>query len=141
MMPDVRAKMIDRVEKNEGFRAFPYIDSRGNLSVAFGRNLKGVAMSIAEGQYLLSNDIQRAETEAYKQFPDYNALNDPRKSVIVEMVYNMGLEKVLNFKEMIAAIAANDFAEAAKHMLNSAWAVEVGKRADELAMIMQSGVI
>jgi len=40
---------------------------------------------------------------------------------------------------MIAAIQAKDYHRAAEEMRSSLWAKEVGKRAEHLAMIMETG--
>jgi lysozyme len=67
-------------------------------------------------------------------------LNEARARVIVEMIFNMGYPKVLQFKKMWEAIKQNDFKVAAAEMLNSRWATQVKGRAEVLAKIMEEGV-
>lgn len=141
MTPETRNKLLKRIERHEGFVDHVYTDTMGKLTCCFGRNLSDVRFSLDEGQYLLSNDVQRAEMEAWRHFPGYTELNEARKTVIVEMIFNIGLEGVLKFKKMIDCLAHQDWKGAAKEMLLSRWHFQTGKRAEELAMIMQSGEI
>jgi lysozyme len=134
-----RIKLINRLKKSEGFRQFPYVDTTGNLTIGFGRNLRANGISMDEASYLLEDDMRIAEAAVWKYFPDFGSLNEARKSVIVDMAFNMGIQGLLGFKHMISAIKAKDFAAASNSMLNSKWHTQVGKRAEELAMIMQTG--
>ena len=60
--------------------------------------------------------------------------------IIVDMAFNLGVPRLSNFKKMWAAIHENNFEEAAKEMLDSRWARQVGRRAIELARWMRTGV-
>jgi len=66
-------------------------------------------------------------------------LNQNRRRVIVEMIFNMGLGGVKGFKKMWKAIEAEDFEAAADEMLDSAWRHQVGDRAVNLSMEMRHG--
>lgn len=141
MQPDTRAKLMNRIKRNEDFKSTPYVDTRGNLTVGFGRALYKTPMSIDEAEYLLIDDIKRAEAGAFKYYPGYSDLNEARKSVIVEMAFELGVEGLLQFKGMITATKAGDFKQAAVEMLSSAWHQQVGNRAVELANVMDSGAM
>jgi lysozyme len=53
------------------------------------------------------------------------------------MIFNIGYTRVLGFKKMLAAIKRDDYQTAAKEMLDSNWARQVGNRATKLAALMQ----
>ena len=57
--------------------------------------------------------------------------------VLVSMAFNMG--SLSAFKRMLAAIAMEDWDEAARQMTDSRWAVQVGNRALELSQMMKEG--
>jgi lysozyme len=59
--------------------------------------------------------------------------------VLVEMIFNMGVKGLMSFRRMLAALGRADYQEAAREMLNSRWAEQVGARAVELANIMREG--
>ena len=53
--------------------------------------------------------------------------------ITYHMAYQMGLEGVLNFKKMWAAIEVDDYVTAAAEMINSRWAMQTPARANRLA--------
>lgn len=136
----------------EGNRLKPYLDCcgkpwkqcicliKGNLSIGAGRNLDAIGISQDELNLLLANDMSRVVQETSKTFAWYTNLNAARQDVILNMIFNMGLDDFLKFKKLIAALSAQDYAKAADEMLNSVWASQVGKRATELAQVMRTGI-
>ncbi len=133
------ADMEALLEQQEGFRANPYRDSRGFLTIGFGTNLDaGITREQAEALM----DCQLAANEAALQaYPWFAGLDEVRRGVIENMAYNIGVSGVLEFKDMLAAIEAKDWPEAARQMRASKWAVQVGDRAKVLARIMETGVM
>ena len=57
------------------------------------------------------------------------------------MIFNLGLSRFSGFKRTIFFIEKGDFEEAAREMLRSRWANQVGNRSIELAEMMHSGKI
>jgi lysozyme len=133
------ADMEALLEQQEGFRANPYRDSRGFLTIGFGTNLDaGITREQAEALM----DCQLAANEAALQaYPWFAGLDEVRRGVIENMAYNIGVSGVLEFKDMLAAIEAKDWPEAAHQMRASVWRVQVGDRALVLADIMETGVM
>lgn len=127
--------------KHEGKRPTPYKDTTGHLTVGVGRNLDAVPFSDDEMALMLDNDVTRVWKECSTRLLSYgfNALDDARQHVLMDMVFNMGTDGVLRFQKMLAAVAARDFDTAAREMLNSQWAKQVGDRATELAAMMKAG--
>lgn len=127
-----------RLIQNEGLRLKPYKDTVGKLSIGVGRNLDDVGISEEEAMHLLDNDIAHARDDA-DTFPFFGNMDPIRQDVFVELIFNMGLERVHGFTKMLAALAKGDYHIATAEMLNSDWAIEVGIRAVNLARIMLSG--
>lgn len=132
------SKLEDMLTRHEGCSLKPYVDSVGKETIGIGRCLEDVGISKDEALYLLKNDITRCQLEA-NSFPWFKTIDDTRQDVVVSMIFNLGLGGFSKFKKMIDAIAANDFKTAAKEMLQSAWAKQVGKRAYELSEMMRTG--
>lgn len=124
--------------RHEAIRFKPYVDTKGKITIGVGRNLEDVGISADEAMMMLDNDIASARRDAHC-FTWFGALDEPRKDVVLSMIFNMGLKKYLTFKGMIAAMQKRDFDRAASEMLNSLWAAQVGKRAAELAEMMRTG--
>lgn len=139
-MINIKDAIRARLVKAEGRTNKPYIDTVGKITIGVGWNLsdKGLPDDIVED--LLNRSIVDAIDEAQK-IPVFAKLNPPRKVVIIEMVFNMGLHNVLGFRNTLDMINRGDFAGAAQNMLKSKWAEQVGNRAVELARIMQDGEI
>lgn len=137
--------------KHEGIKLKPYFDccgkffrdcvceKQGKLTIGIGRNIEDVGISVDESMTLLDHDISTHALEASQKFPWVNTLSDNRQNVIVSMLFNMGYDRVLGFKQMITAIKIQDWNKAASCMLASMWASKVGQRAVELAELMRVG--
>ena len=136
---DLRA-IEDALIRDEGLRLKPYTDTVGKLTIGVGRNLTDVGITEEEARYLLRNDIGRAETDA-RSFEWYAGLDAARQYVVMNMIFNMGLTRFRGFANTIKAIASGDYYDAARRMLQSKWAEQVGERAVRLAQTMRTGVM
>ena len=122
----------------EGLCLKPYTCPAGHLTIGYGHNLEnGIPQEVAEA--LLRADLSYAQMEVGKNFPWSNQLDEVRQFVLVDMCFNMGLTKLLTFKKFLAALEKKAYQLAAKEMLNSRWAGQVGRRAGELAEMMKTG--
>ena len=54
-------------------------------------------------------------------------------------LHHLGAVRFARFKRMLAAVDKMNFADAAKEMMDSRWARQVGKRARTLAAMMRTG--
>jgi len=82
---------------------------------------------------VFEKDVQKMIKEAKILFPNFDSLPEEAQQVIVNMTFNMGRPRLSNFKKFIAYINESKWEEASKEMLNSAWAKQVGKRAQRLS--------
>ena len=128
--------------EHEGKQRSAYQDSLGYWSIGIGRCIdkrKACGLSDDEMMYLLNNDVvnSRKELSHYEWF---NTLDEVRQDVLVELHFNIGLDKLLQFHQTLAAIENKDFKAAAMHLLNSMWAIQVGKvRSQNMANRLESG--
>lgn len=130
----------EKLKRSEGLRLKPYRDSEGYWSIGYGRCLDIKGISKAEAEIMLEADIHHA-SDQYLKLPwaKVKNLNENRRRVIVEMIFNLGLGGVLKFKKMWVAIMDGDFDRAADEMLDSKWARQVKGRAVRLADEMRNG--
>ncbi len=131
----------DQIKRHEGYRDRVYLDTEGFPTVGYGHHLyPGSRISREIAELLLDIDMADTAAEFLKIHPDrIRKLSLARKRVIMNMIFNMGLQRVLAFKKMWAAIDQEDWETAAKEMLDSKWADQVKGRATELAEIMRCG--
>ena len=128
-----------QVETDEGRRRKPYRDTVGKLTIGIGRNLDDKGLSDDEIDYLLANDLRDAEKDARAVCASFNRLTDARKAVLLNMALNIGRSRLAGFRNMLAAIEAEDYDRAAVEMLDSLWARQVKSRATRLAEQMRQG--
>ena len=135
----VEEKLIRLLITHEGLRLKPYRDTRGKLTIGVGRNLDDVGITEEEALYLLKNDIKRVLDFLKERLPYWNGLTETRKMALVDMCFNLGPGGFLSFKRMLRALEREDYERAAREMLDSRWARQVGRRAEELAEMMREG--
>lgn len=132
-------ELLKELERDEGLRLHPYRDTVGKLTIGIGRNLDDVGISEAEARFMLANDAARAERDARRALPSFDDLSDARKRALVNMSFNLGLPRLLGFKNMLAALAAGDYERAAAEALDSVWARQVGDRAERIVTMIREG--
>ena len=146
---------IERLIVHEGLRLKPYKCPAGYLSIGVGRNLitnpltqteKQIVGNLSHGitydmaMYLLRHDIKRVLEECRSYFKFWKQLDPERKYALFDMCFNLGLAKLLKFKNMLQALEIGDYQGAAKECLNSKYAKDVGKRAERIAKTFETGV-
>ena len=132
-------RLTSRIKKKESLRLKPYRCPAGKLTIGYGRNLEDNGISVGEAEMMLRNDMFGAHYDACK-LPWFGNLMDVRQAAVVEMIYNMGLPRFVTFRKMIEALIAGDYEGAAREALDSKWARQVGKRAEEVAQMFRSGL-
>ncbi len=125
--------------KDEGTRNKPYKCPAGKLTIGVGRNIEDNGLREDEIQLMLKNDIKASYRELARDVQGFTNLDDVRQNVLVNMCFNMGWPTLKYFKKMFAAIQDEDYQEAARQMLDSKWAKQVGVRADRLSLQMEQG--
>lgn len=131
-------QVMFQIRQREGFSRTPYKCPTGHLTIGYGHNLEcGISLACAE--FILREDIERAERQVKEAFVWWPKLTSARLFVLVDMCFNLGLGGLKGFKKMLAALEAGDYETAAAEMLASRWAAQVGKRAQENASLMKSG--
>lgn len=135
-----RQRLITSLIEHEGIRKLPYEDSVGKLTIGIGHNLEDMPLTNAAIEFICNDDIAIAEGELDKNWKGWRKdINDPRQNVLIEMVFNLGWPRFSKFVKLREAVEAQDFDKAADEMLDSKWAKQVGRRADNLAKQMRTG--
>lgn len=131
--------LVDQLKRDEAFRSKAYHDTEGKLTIGYGRNLDDNGIRQSEGEVMLANDIAEVEGQLHAYLPWTDGLDEARRGVLLNMAYNMGIVELLHFKQTLALVHDGDYEGAAKAMLESKWADEVGPRAHRLALQMKIG--
>ena len=119
----------DHIKEYEGYSALVYECTAGYATIGYGRNLEQRGITKEEAEHLLANDIKQCIKELKGIMNRFDDLPDKAKLVLIDMCYNLGLSKLLNFENMLDAIDARDWEKAAEELLDSRYARQVKRRA------------
>lgn len=141
-----REALIEQIKRHEGHgpmkngRHMPYPDSKGILTIGYGRNIQANGVRESEATEMLDNDVDEAIHACFATFEWFRGLDTVRQAVVTELVFNMGMATWLQFKNTIAAIERRDFPAAAQGLRNSKWYRDVGPtRGDTICRQIESG--
>jgi lysozyme len=133
-----RQRLCQQLRLHEGVEHKPYKCTAGYLTIGVGRNIEERGLSDDEIDFLLDNDVQIVVDELGRTYDWFFDLTEVRQRVVADMVFNLGLPRFSQFKNMIAAIEAEDYVQASNEMMDSRWAQQVGLRASRLAEMMET---
>lgn len=111
----------------------------GYLTAGWGHNLDAHGIDDSTAERWLNDDLMKAQRECEEKIAAWDKLNAARKSVLIDMLFNMGWPTLYKFKNFLAALDSEDWNEAAAQMEDSKWFRQVGKRAEILQEMMISG--
>lgn len=132
-------KLIGKIIQHEGLRLFPYKCTAGKLTIGIGRNIQDRGISRDEAMYLLKNDVELS-TRELSHYEWFTKLDEVRKGVLIELHFNIGLGKLLKFKNMLSFIDSGYFSNASTQLLKSLWASQVGEnRSKDMAYRLKNG--
>jgi len=122
--------VIADIEKEEGFSGTPYKDSLGFDTIGYGTLLP---LSRKEAEAILKMRLEASLNELSYSKAIYQFLPDEVKEILANMVYQLGVPKLLQFKKMWNALDGSDYKTASEEMINSRWAKQTPARAKRLA--------
>jgi len=134
-----RAKLITQLAIDEGRRPLIYLDSVGKWTGGVGRNLVDRPFSDDEIDLMLKNDIAIVEKELDRRLPWWREMAPARQNALANMCFNLGINRLLGFVQALTHMRAGQYDAAAREMLDSKWAKQVGARAIRLAVLMRTG--
>lgn len=132
-------KTRNLVAKEEGFREKAYKDTKGFLTIGYGFNLDAIGIPLTIADQWLDFLLDKVRKECLTRIKPFSGLNEARQGVLISMAYNMGIDGLLKFRDMIKALESKDYIAAAKAMEESRWYKDVPSRAKELISIMLTG--
>lgn len=154
-------ELVEQLKYNEGFRGEIYQCSAGANTIGYGHNLDSnpikikeykamglevdhsftkVPMTQEQAVTLLICDLEKYISAVNKCLPDIiPLLNEPRKGVLYDMAFNLGVPGLMKFSKFLSWIIQGEYLHASNEMLKSKWATQVGPRALRLSIQMRIG--
>ena len=141
------SKLTEMLRRHEGVESHAYLCSQNFMTIGVGRNVdagddgraRGLGLSDDEIDYLLENDIGRVRKELNNEYKWFSDLDKVRQDAMIDISFNLGQTRLRAFKNALAAMAANDWEEAADQFMDSRWSSQVGNRAKELTEMIRTG--
>lgn len=132
--------------RDEALRLKPYRCSEGKLTIGIGRNLDDRGISKTEAEFLCRNDVADVFADLDRALPWWRGLDEVRQRALANMCFNLGVSRLLGFKNTLRLLAAGRYLEASQAALASKWAKQVGigtpeepGRALRIAMMLRDG--
>lgn len=119
--PSHMNKLTSLIAEHEGCELDPYQDTKSVWTVGYGHNCQDKSISQDIADRLLQDDVREAIHDC-RSFTWFDALNEVRAAVIVNMVFNMGLTRFRGFIKTIGYLELGGFGLASEEMLDSKWA-------------------
>lgn len=130
------------LHRDEGQVLHAYEDHLGYLTIGVGRLIdkrRGGGITHEEAMYLLGNDIERVRHDLQARLPYWFDLSPNRQRALCNMAFQLGVEGLLAFRRMHAAIKAQDWDLAHQEALDSKWAAQTPARAKRVAALLRDG--
>lgn len=154
-------KLLAELIRDEGLIVGrSYRCTAGKLTAGVGRNLDDNPLSAEECRQLgisndqarrhgftrdqaladLRNGVAKCEADLDRRLPWWRGLSDARQRVLLNMCFNLGVNRLLDFGNTLKMIEAGQWSAASVNMLKSLWARQVGPRSVRLAAMMKGEV-
>jgi lysozyme len=113
-----KVKLMQMMVDEEGYEPSVYIDSVGVPTIGIGHNLhKPLSRHVIEMIYEEDMDEVLAGLDAL--LPWWRDMTPARQQVLASIAFNLGIPKLLKFKNTLAAMKAGDWPAAAAGLKNS----------------------
>jgi lysozyme len=130
----------EQLIRHEGCKRSAYQDHLGYWTIGVGRLIdarRGGGLSDDEIDYLLANDIAKVVQSLAGQLPYWSHLSDRQQQALCNMAFQLGVNGLLRFRKMLAALERGDGADAHWQALDSNWAKQTPERAAEVAAMLE----
>ena len=141
LIDDHKDVAVKQLIGHEGFKSKPYKCTNNKWTIGFGINLETESIPYEVALFWLEYKVEETDNILSGKLIFYSGLTDNRKSVLINMAFNLGINGLLNFRKTLKLIEQGNFLDASKEMLDSQWAREdVGnERSNELSELMKKG--
>ena len=129
----------DQLKRHEGWVSTAYQDHLGYLTIGYGRLIdknRNGGISLQEGEMLLQNDIDKVVAELNSRLDWFHRLPPRKKQALSNRAFQLGVNGLFNFRRMLNAVKNRQWSAARREALDSKWAVQTPKRANEIADIL-----
>ena len=129
--------IINSIKAHEGYEPMVYQCTEGHDTIGVGFKVADLKLSEKVCDLILEEKLNDLIPRIERKLSWFRYTQDEVKLVIVNMCYQLGLSGVLMFKRALAAMEIKNWEMAADEMLDSLWARQTSRRANELADLIR----
>jgi len=126
------------ITRHEGSRLQMYQDSLGIWTIGVGHNIQEKGISPKVMELMLDEDLEEAISELKRSVSFFSKMPQQVQEALVNLSFNMGIPRLMQFKKTLALLREGDFESAADELLDSRYAEQVGRRALEIADMIRT---
>tara|TARA_Y100000996_G_C22434533_1_gene607121 strand:- start:21 stop:455 length:435 start_codon:yes stop_codon:yes gene_type:complete len=131
-------KLIKRIKKNEGFSIKPYRDQLGFQTIGYGHLILSKEENLAKHKQKKTNlekifikDFNNSLRDFNRFFKHYTS-NKKEEELLIEMIFQMGSQRVLKFKKLLGNMRKNNKHSVCFEMMCSLWYKQTPNRVKKL---------
>lgn len=124
--------------RHEGLELKPYRCTSDKLTIGVGRNLDDRGITHTTAMQMLDEDIELSIEDLRRNLSWFDEMPEPVQEALINLTFNMGIVRLMQFRKTIAFLRNREWDKAATEMLDSRYATQVGRRADEVADMIRS---
>ena len=120
-------KLKQNIKKNEGYSLRPYKDQLGFLTIGYGHLILIAEKKLMDGnvdkkklEKIFTNDFNIALSN-FNKFLKPTVKNRKSSELLIEMIFQMGIIRVLGFKKLLYNIKKSNKFMVSFEMMNSLW--------------------
>ena len=121
-----RQLLTTDLEREEGCRLVAYRDTRNVLTIGYGHTgpdvHEGLQWTQQDADEQLDHDVDHTCGQMDVVMPWWRSLDDVRANVLVKMAFQLGIGGLLQFRQMLAHVRAEEWDLARAAGLDSHWA-------------------
>ena len=129
--------IINSIKAHEGYEPMVYQCTEDHDTIGIGFKVADLKLSEKVCDLILEEKLNELIPQIERKLSWFRYAQDEVKLVIVNMSYQMGLSGVLKFKRTLIALEMKKWDTAADEMLDSLWARQTSRRANELADLIR----
>ena len=144
--------LVTRIKHEEGFRASVYLDTRGFETIGYGTKLPlldserhclntgdidFISFTTDQGDCLLRSRLSTHYDELSHRWILLANQSGPVQMALTDMSYQLGVDGLLEFKLMLGAIAAKNWALAIVEARSSKWDTETPARVERVVKVFE----
>jgi lysozyme len=93
----------------------------------------------AEADVILRKDANAACDALDRRLPWWREMDPVRQDALADMCFNLGVTKLLGFRNTLRLLQDGQYEDAAAEALKSRWAAQTGDRARRIAHMLRTG--